>query len=118
MPLAVLARADVPTPRIVSCKDERVDTLRPTSGQVLGRAAVVFLATWALFYMAGWNEESPIYTDSDGALLALALAWMGLGIILLGVRLRAWGLGWLLGSTGFIVGYVVLILFIAFSFGS
>jgi hypothetical protein len=95
-----------------------MDVVRATRGAMLGRVAVVFLATWVLFYLAGWNEASPIYTDSDGALLRLALAWWGVGVVLLAVRQRSWGQAWLLGSTAFLVGYVVLILFVAFSWGS
>ena len=98
--------------------DAPVDTVRPTWDQVLGRAALVFLATWVLFYLAGWNAGSPIYTDSDGVLLVLAVAWVGVGVVLLAARRRSWGLGWLLGSTSFFVAYVVLIVLLVFAYGS
>jgi hypothetical protein len=85
---------------------------------LVGRAGGIFLATWALFYLLAWNDESPIYTESGPTLLALAVAWLAFGFLLLALRQRAWGIAWLLGSASFFGGSVALILFVAFTYGS
>jgi hypothetical protein len=99
-------------------QDARVDITRSSMGEILTRAGAIFVVTWLVFYFIAWNEQSPIYTDSDQRLLLLSIAWIGVGVALLVTRRRAWGIAWLLGSIGFLGGYMALALVIVFSMGS
>lgn len=87
-------------------------------GQVFLRAAGVFIVTYSLFYFLAFDDTSLVYTESDGRLLVVAIAWIAVGVLLLAGRQRTWGRAWLIGSVGCIGGYLVLALTVVFSMGS
>jgi hypothetical protein len=91
---------------------------RTSWGQVVLRAAGLFIVTIWLFYFLGFDDKSPVYTESDRKLLLVALGWVAVGGLLLLLRQRTWGLAWLVGSIACIGGYVVLALGVVFSLGS
>jgi len=96
-----------------------VDASARTSwAQVVLRAAGLFIVTIWLFYFLGFDDRSPVYTESDSRLLLVALGWVAVGGLLLVLRQRTWGLAWLIGSIACIGGYVVLALAVVFSMGS
>jgi hypothetical protein len=95
-------------------KMREVEIRRPSVGETVARAAAIFVVTWLVFYFTAWNDQSPTYTDSDQRLLLLFIAWIGVGVVLLAARQRAWGIAWLLGSIGFLGGYVAFALALAF----
>jgi hypothetical protein len=94
------------------------ESTRTNWSQVLLRAAGLFIATIWLFYFLAFDDTSPVYTESDGRLLLVALGWVAVGVLLLVLRERTWGLAWLIGSVACIGGYVVLALAVVFSMGS
>jgi peptidoglycan/LPS O-acetylase OafA/YrhL len=88
-----------------------VETVQPVWWQVLVRATVVFVATWVLFYFTVWDEASPIYTDSDRTITSVIVGSIGIGVLLVAVRQRRWGVAWLIGSVCFVGGYIAVVLF-------
>jgi hypothetical protein len=98
-----------------------IRAMNPTStnwGQVLLRAAGVFIVTYSLFYFLAFDDTSLVYTESDGRLLVVTVAWIAVGVLLLAARQRTWGLAWLIGSVACIGGYLLLVLAVVFSMGS
>ena len=85
---------------------------------VVARSVAVFLATWVLFYVTGWHEESPLYIGSEGTYLVVTLAWVAVGLVLLAARQRSWGVAWLVGSSSFVGGYVALGFGVVLALGS
>lgn len=73
----------------------------PIAGSLLIWAAIVVLNALTSFF-----ERSPIHSDAGWPLLTVWGVALGVGVLLLATRRRAWGAAWLIAGVGGAVAYV------------